>query len=1350
MNANNSRVKKKKQTRTESRVEPKAVPGSVQPKLTESFPIVGVGASAGGLEAFSELLRCLPEKIGMAFVLVQHLDPSHLSMLQEILSRTSRMPVKEVTDGMVVEPDHVYVMPANSQVEIKRNVLHLGARSFERGLHMPINSFFASLAAARAHGAIGVILSGTASDGTEGCAAIKAAGGVTFAQDVKTAKYDSMPRSAISAGCIDFVRSPEGIVKELLELSRHPYVLGAVLGREKTPPLAPESDWAELLALVRDATGVDFLNYKQTTLQRRIRRRMILHKIEGLREYLAFVKSSPGELDELYKDVLIHVTGFFRDPGAFDALRELVFPNLFRRRKAEEGPVRIWIPGCSTGEEVYSIAIVLLEYLHEESPNVPLVLPNPKKVQFFATDISDTALDRARRGLYTEAAVAEVSAERLREFFARVDGGYQINKALREMCIFARQNLTKDPPFSNIDLISCRNLLIYLGPVLQNRVIPALHYALKPEGYLMLGGSESLGGFADHFTLIDKKYKVYRKTKVATRLITYFTGAGYSVRRPDETRKLKPSEAALTVEKEVERLLLKGHMPPSIVVNDQMEIVQIHGRTGDFLEPAPGHPTFSLSKMAREGLLVDLRSALSKAKKENGPVLKEGIFVKSNGSRREVDVEVVPFRVQDSNERLYLVIFRNPLRKGPLVVEKGKHPAKAERGESQFSRENKRLERDVAQLREQLQSLIEEHETTLEEFKSANEEVLSANEELQSTNEELETAKEELQSSNEELATVNEELQNRNAELMAANNDLLNLLGNVNIPVVMVGGDLRIRRFTPAAERLLNLIPADIGRHLGEVRPNIDVDDLENLVRETVDTATLHEHEVREQTGAWHMLRVRPYKTGDNKIDGAVLTFLDIDAFKRNLDLARKYTDALLETARESILVLDGDLRVVGANPAFFRTFKPNTDDVIGRYFFQVDEGRWNLPKLRSLLEDITRKISRIDDFEMHISSNREDRLMVINARRIDAEAGRPLILLAIEDDTEKRKQIDSVRMQAALLELAHDAVLVRSLDGKIQFWNRGAEEMYGWTKEEALGKMKLELLQPKLPKSWKELEGELLKHGYWEGEVTHVRRDGSRLIVQSRWALRREAKSSVVLEINSDITAKKRSEENLRKLSTYLIRLQDEERRRIARELHDSTGQKLILLKMNLEALTTQLDADPRKVPRVSESIKLVDEATQEIRTLSQLLHPPLLDEAGLAVAAKWLIDGFSERSGIKVNFHMTENLGRLPQNVEIALFRITQEALNNIHRHSGADKAEVSVSEAHGQVTLKIADNGSGFRPGLHPSELEASPPVGVGIQGMKERLSQLGGTLEITSGKKGTTITAKVPHQNHPDRG
>ena len=642
-----------------------------EPSRTDSFPIVGIGASAGGLEAFKELLASLPEKTGMAYVLVPHLDPAHQSVLTEILSRCTKIPIAEVLDGMPAERDRIYVIPPNKTMGIAGGTFALFEREASHGPHLPIDYFLAALASDRGDQAVGIILSGTASDGTQGCIAVKVAGGITFAQDEKSAKYHDMPGECDPRWKHRFCIASQGHRRATgSDQPPRPWrsnpgrVHGARIPVESLDPdvTGPPTELDALFALLQKGTGVDFRHYKQTTLQRRIKRRMVLHHLLKLKDYLRHIDGNPMELDALFRDLLIHVTEFFRDEGAFDTLRHKILPSLLQDRKPEDGALRVWIPGCSTGQEVYSLSMILLEFLwaydtRRKSPAIPQT-----SVQIFATDISDLALDRARSGIYAATEVAGISKERLARFFMRQDGGYQIHKSVREMCVFAKQNVVKDPPFSNLDLISCRNLLIYFGPILQKRAIPTFYYALKPRGYLMLGPSESLGSFEDLFTLIDKKHKIYQKKRSTARSAAHFIGPEYPIPHLEPVHSPKIVDTGFDVDREVERILAHRFVPGSIVVNQEMEIVQFRGKIGPYLEPATGHPTFNLSKMAREDLQVDLRDALSRAKKENRPVRKEGLRITSNGGTRDVDLEVIPLRGQSAAERLYIISFQDAVR----------------------------------------------------------------------------------------------------------------------------------------------------------------------------------------------------------------------------------------------------------------------------------------------------------------------------------------------------------------------------------------------------------------------------------------------------------------------------------------------------------------------------------------------------------------------------------------------------------------------------------------------------------------------------------------------------------------
>jgi two-component system CheB/CheR fusion protein len=834
------------------------------------FPVVGVAASAGGLDAFTELLGGLPADPGMAFLFVQHLEPHRKSQLPEILSRVTPMAVLQAVEGIKVEPDHVYIIPPDANITLADGHITLTPRPADRGQNMPADHLFRSLAAIQKDRAIGVILSGGGTDGTLGFQAIKSEGGITFAQDEHSARQSSMPRSAVADGNVDYVLPPADIARQLLRLHQHPYAQPL---RAAGEPLTDGAAGLEILALLRARTGVDFSHYKQTTITRRIQRRMALHGAEDVSGYLRRLRQDESELQALYQDFLIRVTQFFRDPDAFEALKVHVFPRLVQNRSASS-PIRIWSVGCATGEETYSLAICLLEYLGTEGQNPP--------IKILATDLSEAALDRARGGLYVDNIEIDVSAERLRRFFVRVNGHYQISKVVRDLCVFSRHNFVADPPFSRLDLVSCRNVLIYMDNTLQKRALPILHYALNPDGFLFLGASENIGAFAELFDVVDSKHRIFAKNPVRKPLHLDFgpTTAGEGVRRGLEEG--GPLWSALDVQREADRVVLARYAPVGVVVDEAGAVLQFRGRTAAYLEPAPGMASLDLMRMLREGLLAEVRPALDEARAGDRIVVREGVRVGDGGEVRRVKVEVIPFKVPPSGTRFFLVLFGD----GTLPVAAEAPPPAPAAQTTATEQQVLQLQQELAALREYLQSVIEEQESTNEELKSANEEILSANEELQSTNEELQTAKEEAQSANEELATVNDELQHRNADLGRVNNDLINLLGGVNIPIVMVGRDLRIRRFTPQAEKLLNLIPTDVGRPISDIKPNLNVPDLAQLIAGVIDSLRPHESETQDRQGHWYSLRIRPYVTLEKTIDGASIVLLDIDTLRKGLQPA--------------------------------------------------------------------------------------------------------------------------------------------------------------------------------------------------------------------------------------------------------------------------------------------------------------------------------------------------------------------------------------------------------------------------------------------------------------------------------
>ncbi|MBK1732289.1 chemotaxis protein CheB [Thiococcus pfennigii] len=878
------------------------------------FPIVGIGASAGGLDAFRRLLQRLPVDAGLAYVLIQHLAPSHESLLAPLLAEATAMPVIEARDGRPIEPDHVYVIPPNRTLGVHHRRLVLLERELDSGRHLPVDYFLKTLADDLGRQAIGVILSGTASDGTQGLKAIKAAGGLTFAQDTKSAEYYGMPGSAIAAGCVDLVLPPAEIADELARIAVHPYL------RHPPPEVSEgltetEDDLAKIFLLLRSRTGNDFSLYKRPAILRRIRRRLAVHKLERLADYIHYLQTQPAEIDRLFEDLLISVTAFFREPESFDTLREQVFPHLFDERRAGRR-VRVWVPGCATGEEAYSLAIAMQEFLGERAAEIG--------IQIFASDIDGKAIAKARAGQFDESIVGQVSPERLRRFFVKSAGGYRVTKSIRDLCVFAVQNLIKDPPFSRLDLISCRNLLIYFSAPLQKRALQIFHYALEPNAFLLLGASESIGAQADLFALLDKQRRIYVKKSHVPRVDYSFMPTIHQ--GPDDGATASPASTARAgreqpdLARTADRLLLAHYAPPGVIVSRDLEILYFHGETGPYMDPAPGAATLNLIKLAHQDLAVELRTSLHKALRTGQEVYRPGVRYRRNGVRAEINLRILPMRTGDEIDHL-MVLFEEV----SLITDAEPATDAAARAGDDRPRVAD-LERELAVTREQLQAIIAELEGTNEARQAANEEIQSANEELQSANEELETAKEELQSTNEELATVNDELEGRNRDLAEANSDLNNLLASVNLPILILGQDMRIRQFTPQAGKLLNLIGGDLGRPISNIQANILVPELETRVAAVIEDMAPQVLDLQDNAGRWYSVRLRPYKTLDNRIDGVVIAFIDVDGIKeterlrQTLALERRLA-TVVRDANDAIMVQGFDGRILAWNPAAERLF---------------------------------------------------------------------------------------------------------------------------------------------------------------------------------------------------------------------------------------------------------------------------------------------------------------------------------------------------------------------------------------------------------------------------------------------
>jgi two-component system CheB/CheR fusion protein len=975
--------------RSQHSIDESSSPGD-RPDATPPFMVAAIGASAGGLEAFSRLVAEIPADAPLALVLVQHLARDQQSLLTEILSPRTALTVVEAQDHMPIRMGHAYIIPADAHMTVSDGQLRVQPRPKGVG-GVQVDLLFRSLAEQYREKAVGVVLSGGAADGAAGLCEIKAAGGFTIAQHPDDAREGDMPRAAITAGAADVVLPADEIAAELLRLATLPLFVAAA-ARDAT---TDEDLYAEIFRLLRRVTGVDFSHYKRPTVARRIARRMAVVRSKALSDYVARLKEDAREVQQLQEDVLIHVTSFFREPDSFIALKESVFPILLRDR--DDSAIRIWVPGCSSGQEVYSLAIALFETLEQRIENFP--------VQFFGTDVSKTSVEQARAGVYPQAAVADLSPERLGRFFSKVEGGYQIGKSIRERCVFARQDITRDPPFSRLDLIVCRNTLIYLGQPIQRRVMAMMHYALKANGFLALGRAETPGANVELFSTFDKRSKIYRKKPSSAQPEFHFRATPFDptiavrAKSDDDLPPLRKLGRPGDVQAEANRAALERYAPPAVVVDSNFRIVTARGATGPFLELPMGEVSLDALKMVRPGLLLALRSALQDARDTRTAVRREGLRTLSENEGYLVNIEVIPLSGLEAPH--FLISFERVVEEA-RSVETSESPQAAS-SDAAFERTIGQLRWELGATREQLHTNFHDLAAANEELQSANEEILSSNEELQSTNEELDTAKEELQSTNEELSTLNEELHGRNEQLSLANSDLANLLASVQIPILMIAKDLTIRRFTPAAQRVLNLIPSDVGRPIQHIKSNISSFDFDDPVAEVIETMVAYEREVSDLDGRTYLLRIRPYRSIDDRVDGAVLALFDITATKDALTIAKRTGDAVVASVREPILLLDAESRVMRVNPAFCALFSSDAKATEGRLLYELAGSRWNIPPLRRLLEEILPERKNFEAFPVELQlADGKPRKLLLDGRRIESdrsEAGVILLVIRLESD---------------------------------------------------------------------------------------------------------------------------------------------------------------------------------------------------------------------------------------------------------------------------------------------------------------------------------------------------------------
>ena len=953
-----------------------------------SFYVVGIGASAGGLEALERFFENMPDNLGMAFIVVSHLDPTHVSIMPELIQKSTKMKLYPAEDGMIVKPNHVYVAPANRDIAILHGTIQLIEPAQAHGFRLPIDFFFKSLSQDLGEKAICIILSGMASDGTAGLKAVKSELGMVIVQDPNSAKFDGMPTSAIKTGLADYILPPEAMPDQLIKYSLHK-VKGILIDKSIPEGKIPDT-FQKIFILLRNHTGHDFSLYKQNTISRRVERRMSVSQMDSIPNYIRLLQENPGEIDSLFKELLIGVTNFFRDPESFEKLKSILTELV--KSKPEDGKIRIWVPGCSTGEEAYSIAIILRECMNKAKKHL--------NVQIFATDIDSEAIEKARIGTFS-GIQPDVDKTRLKNFFTSSGDVFHIKKEIREMMVFAPQSVIKDPPFTRLDLISCRNLLIYFHAELQKKIIPIFHYSLLPNGILFLGSSETIGGFVDLFSMLDKKWKFYKRRDSIYSVQPFIDfPLSHSIEKTYETP-MKTNEVK-NITQLAEKVILQNYSPDCVIITGNGDIVYIHGKTGRYLELTDGEAKMNIFEMARIGLKQELPALIRKVSSARKGLTSEGIKIKPNGKTLLINLTVTPIKEPSEMRGFFLILFEEVLQQKKDSTNKKVHYDK------KSEKIIKDIEHELKITKENLRSTIEALETSNEELKSTNEELQSTNEEMQSSNEELETSKEELQSLNEELITVNTELQNKNDELSGINNDMKNLLDSIDIPTIFLDRNLLIKRFTSHATKVVNLISSDIGRPINHMSTNIQYDKLVEDATEVLRTLIRKEVEVQTKDGTWYQMRILPYRTSNNVIDGLVVTFTHIHKIKvayeeiqklnQEIQLAQEYSNNIIDTVRDSLLILGKDLKVLSANRSFYKMFNTVSEKTVGKFVYDLQDNNWDIPELRKLLEEIIPESSFFEDYEVEYNFKDGKRKLLLNAREIfQGDKESQLILLAIQ-----------------------------------------------------------------------------------------------------------------------------------------------------------------------------------------------------------------------------------------------------------------------------------------------------------------------------------------------------------------
>jgi two-component system CheB/CheR fusion protein len=1329
---------------------------TTQPPSGE-LTVIGLGASAGGLSALRDFFAAMPHDTGMTFVVVVHLSPEHESMLAELLQGYTLMPVTQVLARVKMEPNHVYVIPPGKRLVVTDGHLDLTHFDTPRGPRLQIDTFFRSLAAHYDDGAA-IILSGTGSDGAVGIQPIKEGGGIILVQSPEEAEYDGMPRSAIATGLVDIVAPASELALQLAAAKKTKTVLELPSNFEELSTAIQQS-LTQIITYLRLQNGHDFSGYKRSTLLRRIARRMQLTQIDDLSGYLARLRQDEMEVSALYRDLLIHVTEFFRDSEAWRYLQEQVVPRLFTG-KNENDSVRVWTVGCATGEEAYGIAILLLEYAAK--------LDKPPHIQVFASDLGKYVLDFAREGVYPEAIAADVSEERLQRFFIQDNNHYAVRPEVREHVLFAAHNLLQDPPFSKLDLVICRNLLIYLQRPVQERVYDSFYYALQPNGFLFLGSAESAEGVTKLFNTLDKQHRVYQRSKLYanTLVLPNLThsmralpaGAISGTLSGEITSNLPHNEATQ------HRILLEELGLPSLLVDDHYHVLHYSESAGRYLQHPAGIPTHDVTRLVRPELRSELQMALYRASSQATPTRTQPVPVRFNGSAYVVTVLVRP---TPQRGRMLLLFLEDET----LITEL----AAATVTHIYTDGQNDQLQAELQLTQQRLQAMREEYETTVEELRAANEELQSSNEEYRSTLEELETSKEELQSVNEELQSVNQEMSGRVEEITQANSDLQNLFAATEIATLFLDYELRVKRYTPHASALFNLMPTDRGRPISHLRTNLAYATLEVDAQRVLSTLVPLEREVEGTEGRWFLVGVRPYRTIQDKIDGVVITCVDISAIKsaeealqgseERLKTALKASHMMAmmgswdwDPAQDHVVATDTLTNVLGLLPnqsvtdsaALFALVHPEDAD---RHHTLVQEAiaqgqNWH-DEFRVIRPCDSRTVwveERASILQDPVSGKRQIRGMTwdITARK-EAE-------IALRHNEE--------RLRVTLASIVDHAIITLDVAGIITEWNPGAEEIFGYSAAEAIGQYAGLIFTPEdRARGAPEREIEQARTtGRAADERWHIRRDGSRVFMSGVLVPLQGDTITGYVKVARDLTERRQLEERLeamveertlqvRELVTQLTMSEQEERRRISAILHDDLQQRLFSHIFQLHEVRYAIaHGDPEGARQtIGEIEEELRSSVQITRDLSVDLSPPILHNEGLVQAVYWLATQMESQYGLRVELQAEEPFPSLDEDLRVLLFQTIRELLFNVVKHAEVNTVTVTFSQAGGQVRISVRDQGKGFTTGTASGIANDKAQRNQGLQRIQQRLQLLEGDIEITSAPgQGTVVTLLCPMQ------